>query len=152
MVLPRYGYYSRTVSQEKTGYKLPEDLAFKQQRLRKIKAAKKALEAREEALNPGKPTDAKKQISFADTEARIMGNRGDFAYRYNGQVSVDSDHQAIVGQHLSQYLSQNANDKQEVKEGLKTLRKALGNYRVNFRHSQKLECEGVLRKCLGKEV
>ena len=99
---------------ERTGYELPEDLAFKQQRLKTIKAAKKALEAREEALHPGQPIDGKKQISFADTEARIMGKKGDFDYRYNGQISVDSDHQVIVGQHLSQ----NANDKQEVKEGL----------------------------------
>jgi transposase len=108
--------------QEKTGYELPEDLAFKQQRLTAIKAAKKALEAREEALNPGQPIDAKKQISFADTEARIMGKRGDFDYRYNGQISVDSDHQIIVGQHLSQ----NANDKQEVKEGLESIEKSTG--------------------------
>ena len=107
---------------EKTGYELPDDLAFKQKRLRTIKAAKKALETREEALNPGKPIDAKKQISFADTEARIMGKKGDFDYRYNGQISVDSDHQVIVGQHLSQ----NANDKQEVKEGLESIEKSAG--------------------------
>ena len=107
---------------ERTGYELPEDLAFKQQRLKTIKAAKKALEAREEALHPGKPIDGKKQISFADTEARIMGKKGDFDYRYNGQISVDSDHQVIVGQHLSQ----NANDKQEVKEGLESIEKSTG--------------------------
>ncbi len=108
--------------QEKTGYELPEDLAFKQHRLKTIKAAKKALEAREEALNPGQLIEAKKQISFADTEARIMGKKGDFDYRYNGQISVDSDHQIIVGQHLSQ----NANDKQEVKEGLESIEKSAG--------------------------
>ena len=94
--------------QDRTGYELPADLAFKQQRLKAIKAAKTALEAREEALHPGEPIDAKKQISFADTEARIMGKKGDFDYRYNGQikasdcsrslVSVDSDHQVITGQ------------------------------------------------------
>lgn len=107
---------------EKTGYELPDDLAFKQQRLEKIKAAKNALEAREAALNPGSAIDAKKQISFADTEARIMGKNGDFDYRYNGQISVDSDHQIIVGQHLSQ----NANDKQEVKAGLESIEKSAG--------------------------
>ena len=37
--------------QERTGYELPDDLEFKQQRLAKIKAAKEALEAREEAFD-----------------------------------------------------------------------------------------------------
>ena len=108
--------------QEKTGYELPADLAFKQQRQKTIKAAKEALEAREEALHPGEPIDAKKQISFADTEARIMGKKGDFDYRYNGQISVDSDHQVITGQHVSQ----NANDKQEVQEGLESIAQSTG--------------------------
>ena len=102
---------------DKTGYELPEDLAFKKQRLSAIKAAKLALEAREETLNPGKPIDDKKQISFADHDARIMGKKGDFDYRYNGQISVDSDHQIIVGQHLSQQ----ANDSNEVQEGLQSI-------------------------------
>ena len=43
----------------------------------------------------------KKQISFADTDARIMGKKGDFDYRYNAQISVDADFQIIVGQHIS---------------------------------------------------
>ena len=77
-----------TAFQERTGYELPADLTFKQRRLRTIKAAKKALEAREEALHPGQPIDAKKQISFADIEARIMGKKGNFDYRYNGQIKA----------------------------------------------------------------
>ncbi len=40
-----------------------------------IQAAKEALEKREAAINPGKEIDGKKQISFADKEARIMGKR-----------------------------------------------------------------------------
>ena len=40
-----------------------------------------------------------------------MGKKGDFDCRYNAQISVDEDHQIIVGQHLTQY----ANDKMEVK-------------------------------------
>lgn len=104
------------------GDELPEELAFKQKRLATIKAAKAALEAREEALHPGKPIADKKQISFADEEARIMGKKGDFDYRYNGQISVDSDQQIIVGQHLSQ----NANDKQEVEPALVALKDAAG--------------------------
>jgi transposase len=103
--------------QEKTGYEIPDDLKFKEGRLAKIQAAKKALEQREEQLNPGKAIDDTKQISFADTEARIMGKKGSFAYAYNAQISVDADLQIIVGQHISQ----NANDKQEVEPALQAL-------------------------------
>ncbi len=99
---------------DKTGYEIPEDLDFKQDRLVKIKAAKQAIEEREEQLNPGKAIDDKKQISFADTDARIMGKNGSFNYAYNAQISVDADLQIIVAQHVSQ----NANDKQEIEPAL----------------------------------
>ena len=105
------------VYKEKTGYEIPEDLKFKEDRLAKIKAAKQALEQREEQINPGKAIEDDKQISFADTEARIMGKKGHFDYAYNTQISVDADLQIIVGLHISQ----NANDKQEVEPALKAL-------------------------------
>ncbi len=108
--------------QERTGYELPDDLEFRQQRLAKIKAAKAALEAREETLNPGKPVNDKKQISFADTDARITGKKGNFDYQYNAQISVDSDTQVIVGQHVSQ----NANDKQELEPALQQVQATTG--------------------------
>lgn len=108
--------------QDKTGYELPEDLRFKQDRLAKIKAAKQALEEREAQLNPGQAIEDKKQISFADTEARIMGKKGEFDYAYNGQISVDADCQIIVGQHISQQ----ANDKQEVEPALQALQDTTG--------------------------
>ena len=107
---------------ERTGYEIPEDLKHKEKRLAQIKEAREALEAREEALHPGKEAEDKKQISFADKEARIMGKKGDFDYRYNGQISVDSDTQIIVGQHLSQ----NANDKQELKPALEQVKETTG--------------------------
>jgi transposase len=100
--------------QEKTGYEIPEDLKFKEARLAKIKAAKQALEQREAQLNPGKAIEDDKQISFTDTDARIMGKKGSFDYAYNAQISVDADLQIIVAQHISQ----NANDKQEVEPAL----------------------------------
>ena len=108
--------------QDKTGYEIPEDLKFKQERLDKIKAAKEAIEHREELINPGKEIDGKKQISFADTDARIMGKKGDFDYRYNAQISVDADFQIIVGQHISL----NANDKNEVLPALEALKETTG--------------------------
>ena len=107
---------------EKTGYEIPEDLRFKEERLTKIQAAKESLEKREEELNPGKETDGKKQISFADTDARIMGKNGNFDYQYNGQISVDQDNQIIVGQHLSQ----NANDKKEIDPAIGAIRETTG--------------------------
>jgi transposase len=107
---------------EQTGYEIPEDLKFKQSRLKKIKAAKAALEAREEKLNPGKEIADKKQISFADKDARIMGKNGNFDYSYNAQISVDADTQIIVGQHISQH----ANDKQEIEPALVAIEEATG--------------------------
>lgn len=107
---------------EHTGYEIPQDLQHKETRLAHIKAAREAIEAREEALHPGQPVADKKQISFADKDARIMGKKGDFDYRYNAQISVDSDTQIIVGQHLSQ----NANDKQEFKPALEQVEESTG--------------------------
>ena len=108
--------------QEQTGYEIPEDLKYKKARLKQIEEAKAALEQREQTLNPGKTIADKKQISFADKDARIMGKSGNFDYQYNGQISVDEDSQIIVGQHLSQQ----ANDKQEVKPALAAIKEATG--------------------------
>ena len=108
---------------DKTGYEIPEELKIKEKRLAKIKEAKEALEKREQELNPGKKIEDKKQISFADKEARIMGKKGDFDYSYNGQISVDEENQIIVGQHLTQ----NANDKKEVKPALEEIKETTDN-------------------------
>lgn len=107
---------------DRTGYEIPEDLQYKEKRLKKIKAAKESLERREAELNPGKAIEDKKQISFADHDARIMGKKGQFDYSYNVQVSVDGDHQIIVGQHVSQQ----ATDYKEVKAALKEIKASTG--------------------------
>jgi transposase len=107
---------------EKTGYEIPEDLKYKEERLAKIQMAKEALEKREEELNPGKEIEGKKQISFADTDARIMGKKGNYDYRYNGQIAVDADNQIIIAQHLSR----NANDKKEMKPAIKNMQETTG--------------------------
>lgn len=104
------------------GYEVRDDLKFKQDRLDQIQAAKKALEKREELINPGKAIEDKKQISFADTDARIMGKKGHFDYQYNPQISVDSDFQIIVGQHVST----NGNDKKELQPALSAVEQATG--------------------------
>lgn len=108
---------------ERTGYEIPEDLKFRKDRLEKIKSAKEAIEKRESQLHPNKVIEDKKQISFADHDAPpVNNNKGEFDYKYNGQISVDSRAQIIVGEHLSQ----NANDKQEVKPAIKELIATLG--------------------------
>lgn len=106
---------------EQSGEEVAEELKFKEQRLEKIQKAKEALEKREEAENPGKEIEGKKQISFADKEARIMGKKT-FQYAYNAQISVESSHRIIVGEHLSQF----ANDKKEVGRAVKEIEDTLG--------------------------
>ena len=101
------------------GYSIPDDLKIKEKRLEKIKKVKKELEKREEKENPDKKIDSKKQISYADTQARMMKSRDSFEYCYNGQISVDSKNQIIVGQHLTQ----NANDKNELKKEVDEIEK-----------------------------
>ncbi len=110
------------VYQERTGYELPDDLRDKKQRLKKVREMKQALEAREQELRPGQKIEDKKQISFADPEARIMKQKGDFEYAYNAQISVDGKSQVIVGQHVSQQ----ANDAQEVAPALDEMEETSG--------------------------
>ena len=108
--------------QERTGYELPEDLRDKKQRLKKIRETKQALEAREAELRPGQKIEDKKQISFADHDARIMKDKGGFEYAYNAQISVDGKSQVIVGQHVSQQ----ANDAREVAPALDEMEETSG--------------------------
>jgi transposase len=109
--------------EDRSGYEIPEELKIKERRLAKVKAAREALESREGELNPGREIEDKKQISFADHEARIMGKNGSFEYGYNGQISVDEDSQIIVGEHLTQ----NENDKREVKPALEEIEDTTGD-------------------------
>ncbi|MCF6319907.1 MAG: transposase [Proteobacteria bacterium] len=114
---------------ETTGYEIPEDLKHKKQRLNKIKKAKQALELREQKNNPDTPIDDKKQISFTDTDASIMGSKGKgFDYNYNPQICTDKENQIIVAQHISQ----KANDKQELKPALEHLEETLSYVESNL--------------------
>ena len=71
--------------------------------LRKIKKAKVALEEREQAREP---IDPKKQISFADHDARCFTKQGEGTrYVYNAQVAVDMDSQVIVANHIEDSVS-----------------------------------------------
>ena len=94
----------RRYGQDKRGDELPEELAFREGRLEKIREAMAALEAEAQAAaeaegkeHPGVPDD-KAQRNFTDAESRIMPAPGgrDFLQAYNCQAVVDHAHQVIV--------------------------------------------------------
>jgi transposase len=92
--------------QEVDGYRVSAELARREERLAKIKKAKAALEKREDREHPGEPIDPKKQISFADHDARCFAKRGDGTrYVYNPQAAVDMDSQIIVANHIEDSVS-----------------------------------------------
>lgn len=121
------------------GFDLPEELDSREKRLKKIEAAKAALELesreraetqreerkendrrlREEGKTPRKKKEItsdpepRAQRNFTDPDARIMksGSTKAFEYSYNAQIAVDSDHQVIVATDVSQA----ANDVRELK-------------------------------------
>jgi len=104
------------------GYSIPEELKIKEGRLNKIKKVKKELEDREKKEKPREKIKDSSQISYADTEAKIMKHKGSFDYCYNGQIGVDSKDQIIVSQHLTQ----NENDKKEAEKALSEIEKNTG--------------------------
>ena len=94
----------RRYGKDKRGDELPEELAFREGRLEKIREAMAALEAEAQAAaeaegktHPGEPED-KAQRNFTDAESRIMPAPGgrDFLQAYNCQAVVDHAHQVIV--------------------------------------------------------
>jgi len=129
---------------------LPEELRFKQSRLAKIKEAKEALEqeAREGAEAqrleqakkredrdasgdhrgrppkvPSEKPEGKAQRNFTDPDSRIMKDGATKAFEqcYNCQAAVDGDSQVIVATRVSQ----ETNDKKELKPVVETLKKNL---------------------------
>ena len=97
----------RRYGRDKRGDELPEELAFREGRLRKIREAMAALEAEareaaEQAQSQGRDhsgvPDDKAQRNFTDPESRIMPMPGgrDFQQAYNCQAVVDDGHQVIV--------------------------------------------------------
>ena len=110
----------RRYGKDKRGDELPEELAFRERRLEKIREAMAALEAEAQAAaeqaeaeggkHPGVPDD-KAQRNFTDTESRIIPapGRKDFLQAYNCQAVVDSAHQVIVAARATNQTS----DKQQ---------------------------------------
>jgi transposase len=89
------------------GYSVADELARREARLAKIRAARERLEA-EQRTEQGLAEDAtpeiaeKEQRSFADPDARIMlMKRGEYDYAYNAQAAVDADSGVIVAADLT---------------------------------------------------
>jgi hypothetical protein len=120
----------------KRGDEMPEWVADKQKRLKKIRQAKAALEAearaaaeekakaqaaaeekreREGRKRPGKkpapPSDepeAKVQRNFTDPDSRVLLTKDGYIQGYNAQAAVDGAHQIIVAQSLTPSMSDHA--------------------------------------------
>jgi hypothetical protein len=111
------------------GDELPEELARRETRLKKIRAAKKRLEARQEEEDRskgrdkddqnksskggrnfkrsfGRPPD-KAQNNFTDPDSRIMKDSKGFDQSYNAQVAVDAEAQLIVAVSVTQQAADN---------------------------------------------
>jgi transposase len=102
---------------DQSGDELPAELQRREERLRRIRQAKRALEerARKEAEAKGedsaqaKPGD-KAQYNFTDPESRIMKGPDGFVQGYNAQIAVEAETQLVV----AQAVTQAANDKQQL--------------------------------------
>src|SRR5499426_1170115 len=100
---------------DKSGDELPEWVADKQERVKRIQQAKAELEAEAKAelergrdplknSHKAKPTGVppdQVQRNFTDPESRIMKSGRGFLQGYNAQAAVDGDSQVIVAQSLT---------------------------------------------------
>ncbi len=113
---------------DRRGDELPAELQRRESRLKRIREAKRALEARakEAAKAAGEPVasakpDPKAQYNFTDPESRIMHSPDGFVQAYNAQVAVD-DLQLIVGQ----AVTQDTNDKPQLMPMVTTIEQQSG--------------------------
>jgi hypothetical protein len=134
----RYGRTSR-------GEDLPAELQRREERLQRIRAAKRALEERarqeaaEDSPQPPEPPnhhpndqpapsaasvqpEAKAQYNFTDPESRILKGPDGFLQGYNAQIAVEPVLQLIVGQAVVQA----ANDKKQLLPMLATVQEQAG--------------------------
>ena len=98
----------RRHGKDQRGDDLPEELAYREGRLKKIREAMVVLkaEAKEQARAEGKDPrsakpDDKAQRNFTDPESRIQKQGQNYIQGYNAQVAVDGHAQVIVSQHVT---------------------------------------------------
>jgi hypothetical protein len=103
--------------QDQRGDELPAELERRETRIKKIREAKRALEARAREKAVAEGADPKKaqpkekdQYNFTDPESRIMKGADGFVQAYNAQAAVEPDLQLIVGQTVTQAT----NDKEQL--------------------------------------
>ncbi|OLE79011.1 MAG: transposase [Acidobacteria bacterium 13_1_20CM_2_65_9] len=113
---------------DRRGDELPAELQRRESRLKRIREATRALEARakEEAAAKGQPVESAKpdpnaQYNFTDPESRIMKGPDGFVQAYNVQVAVD-EQQLIVGQ----AVTQQTNDKKQLLPMISTIEQQAG--------------------------
>lgn len=114
---------------DRRGDELPSELQRRQTRLKKIRDAKRALEARarEKAAADGadpkqaRPKD-KDQYNFTDPESRIMMGSDGFVQAYNAQAAVEPEMQLIVGQTVTAA----SNDKEQLLPMMETVEQQSG--------------------------
>lgn len=125
----------RRFGRDKRGDELPEELARRETRLQRIRAAKEALERRAQAEadakdeaddddeEPPKRVEPKQtaQINFTDADSRIMVDKKNFMQGYNAQAAVDGKSQVIVANDVTN----RSNDKQQVKPMVSAIRENL---------------------------
>jgi transposase len=118
-----------TYGADRRGDELPAELQRRESRLRRIREAKRALEARAktEAAATGQPVesarpDPKAQYNFTDPESRIMKGPDGFVQAYNVQIAVD-ELQFIVGQ----TVTQDTNDKKQLLPMITTIAQQSGD-------------------------
>jgi transposase len=114
---------------DRRGDELPAELQRRESRLKRIREAHRALEARAkaEAAAAGTPTESVKpdstaQYNFTDPESRIMKSPDGFVQGYNVQVAVD-ERQLIVGH----AVTQETNDKKQLMPMITTIERQSGN-------------------------
>ncbi|MDO8632610.1 MAG: IS1182 family transposase [Phycisphaerales bacterium] len=99
---------------DRRGDELPAELQRRESRLKRIREAKRVLEARAKDAAAAPPSDTAKpdpqaQYNFTDPESRIMKGPDGYVQAYNAQIAVD-DQQLIVGQ----AVTQETNDKKQL--------------------------------------
>jgi transposase len=114
---------------DRRGDELPEELARRETRLKRIREAKRALAARAREKAEAEGSDPKQakpkekdQYNFTDPESRIMKGADGFVQAYNAQAAVEPDWQLIVGQTVTQA----ANDKEQLLPMVETIREQSG--------------------------
>jgi transposase len=109
-----------------TGLSIPEEIKLRKDRKKALEKARVEMEkmyeaSQEEGAKKQKRLD-EYQHNFTDSDSRIMkaGNGKHFEQSYNAQAAVDTEGSMLI---LGGYVTQNVNDKQELKPAVESVSK-----------------------------